>query len=116
LKEYERKANSRRFEEVAPLISDDAIFWFNDGSFRGIDAIKEAFENTWSLDIQDDQYYLDNVEWVIEEDTVAVCTYLYHWRGKVNGQQKNLGDGRGTSVMKKEKDWKIVHEHLSRIP
>ncbi len=116
MREYERKANGHRFEEVASLISEGAIFWFNDGSFRGIEEIKKAFEKTWSLDIQDDHYYLDNIEWLVEEETVAVCTYLYHWTGKVNGQQRNLGDGRGTCVMKKKKDWKIVHEHLSRMP
>jgi hypothetical protein len=39
---YEKSA-SHRFDEVDPLIADDAVFWFNDGSFSGKDSIRKAF-------------------------------------------------------------------------
>jgi ketosteroid isomerase-like protein len=116
LRDYEKKANSHHFDDVAPLISEDAIFWFNDGSFRGMEAIRQAFEKTWSYDIQDEKFWLDNIEWLVEENDVAACAYLFHWTGMVNGELRDLGHGRGTCVLKKKGDWKIVHEHLSRIP
>jgi len=55
LHEYEQRTNTHRFEEVAPLIADTAIYWFNDGSFQGKDAIKQAFEKTWDF-IQNEHY------------------------------------------------------------
>jgi len=54
------------------------MFWFNDGSFRGIQQIKQAFEKTWSYVIQDEQYWLDNIEWLVEEENTAVFMYLFH--------------------------------------
>ena len=38
LKNYERAANSRDFDQVTPYISDLAIFWFTDGTFAGKEA------------------------------------------------------------------------------
>jgi hypothetical protein len=61
MQEYERNTNSHCFQEIAPLIADDAIYWFNDGSFRGIAEIKQAFEKTWSF-ILDEQYTIDHVQ------------------------------------------------------
>ena len=117
LLDYERKSQSRRFDVVDPLISANAVFWFNDGSYRGKDAIRDAFEKTWSLGIQDESYWLDNIEWIVDEEGVAACTYLFHWKGRIKGELKTLGEGRGTCVIKKEsEDWKIIHEHLSRVP
>ncbi len=46
LRDYEQRTNTHRFAEVAPLIADNAVYWFNDGSFQGKDAIKQAFEKT----------------------------------------------------------------------
>jgi len=48
LRAYEKAANSGNFDEVAPLLSDDAIFWFSNGLYTGIESIKLAFEKTWS--------------------------------------------------------------------
>ena len=114
---YERKASSRRFEDVAPLIADDAVFWFNDGSYVGMELIREAFERTWALEIQDEKYWLDNIRWLVEEERFAVCSFSYHWTGVVKGKFKELGTGRGTCVLRRSgSDWKIIHEHLSREP
>ena len=37
---YETRIDMRRFNEAAPLISAEAVFWFTDATHRGIDAIK----------------------------------------------------------------------------
>jgi len=114
---YERKMVRRHFEDVDPLIADNAVFWFNDGSFSGKHVIRKAFDQTWALEIQDEKYWLDNINWLAKGEGFAVCTFSYHWTGVVRGKLKNLGDGRGTCVLKRfESGWKIAHEHLSREP
>ncbi len=95
LRLYERKASSRHFEDVSPLIADDAVFWFNDGSYVGKESIRKAFENTWALEIRDERYWLDNISWLANEERFAVCTYLYHWTGVVKDKFRELGSGRG---------------------
>ena len=55
LRRYEQAANSGDFDQVAPLITEDATFWFTNGSFVGRAAIRAAFEDTWAI-IQDETY------------------------------------------------------------
>ena len=108
---------SKRFEDVAPLIEDGAVFFFNDGSYVGVESIKEAFEKTWALGIQDERYWSDNIRWLLKEEGVAVCTFDFHWTGVVKGKLEEFGAGRGTCVLRKTgSDWRIVHEHLSAEP
>lgn len=115
LREVERKTNIHRFEEVAPLIADNAIYWFSDGSFHGKAAIKEAFERTWAW-IQDEHYALEDVQWLIDDASAAVCVYTFRWQGIVEGRQEQ-GIGRGTSVFQKVNgQWQVIHEHLSPLP
>ena len=115
LHEYERRTNTHRFEEVAPLIADNATYWFSDGSFQGKDAIRQAFEDTWEL-IKDEHYAIENVQWLVDEKHVSVCIYLFRWQGKVKGQTRQ-GIGRGTSVLQKfGNSWQVTHEHLSSLP
>ena len=115
LREYEQRTNSHRFEEVAPLLAEHAVYWFNDGSFQGLNAIQQAFEKTWDL-IQNERYSIEQVQWLVNEESVAVCIYLFHWQGKVEGQLME-GIGRGTSVLQKlDGQWKVTHEHLSTLP
>ncbi len=113
--EYEQRTNTHRFEEVSPLLADSAVYWFNDGSFQGKDAIKKAFENTWAI-IKDEHYALENMQWLVKDQQTAVCIYLFRWHGKVEGQPMQ-GMGRGTSVLKNDNDrWVVIHEHLSSLP
>ena len=115
LHEYERRTNPHRFEEVSPLIADDATYWFNDGSFQGKDAIRQAFEDTWEL-IKDEHYAIENVQWLVDEEHASVCIYLFRWQGNVEGQIRQ-GKGRGTSVLQKfGNSWQVIHEHLSSLP
>jgi ketosteroid isomerase-like protein len=115
LSTYERRTNTHQFEQVAPLVAPDALYWFTEGSLRGHDAIRGAFVATWDA-IRDERYTLSDVEWPVLEETVAVCTYTFHWRGTVDGMEK-AGSGRGTSVLRRiDGSWQIVHEHLSASP
>ena len=113
LKEYERQTNTHNFDNVLPLISNDAIYWFSDGDFTGINEIKKAFEETW-FKIKDEVYRIDKVEWLVSTDDAAVGVYNFEWKGIVNGIEKN-GSGRGTNVLSRTNGkWQIVHEHLSK--
>lgn len=115
LQEYAQRTNTHRFEEVAPLIAEDAVYWFSDGSFRGKDAIKQAFEKTWAF-IQDEHYAIEDVQWLVDDERSAVCIYLFRWRGQVAGQTMQ-GAGRGTSILaRRDGKWQVIHEHLSALP
>lgn len=116
LKLYETKINLHRFDDLLPVIAEDAVFWFSDGTAHaGITAIRAVFERNWGS-IEDDTYWLDEVKWIAVGDAAASCTYRFNWKG-VSGGQAISGGGRGTTVLRKDNDsdaWRIVHEHLSR--
>tara|TARA_R110000850_G_scaffold42454_30_gene108991 strand:- start:3918 stop:4289 length:372 start_codon:yes stop_codon:yes gene_type:complete len=115
LKEYEQSLSAQIFENVRPLIDDNAVFWFNDGSYHGLDLIEKAFTKTFNL-IKEEKYWLTDLEWISKSDVAASCHYQFNWEGIIHGEHGS-GSGRGTSVMKKiGGSWKIVHEHLSRRP
>ena len=115
LREYEEKTNTHHFDNVAPLISDHAVFWFNDGSFHGLEEIRAAFEKTWSV-IKEEHYAIEDVQWIAVGQEVAVCIYVFRWEGLINGHPQS-GTGRGTSVLRKEDErWVVAHEHLSPMP
>jgi ketosteroid isomerase-like protein len=114
LREYERLANQRDFNALIPFIDENALYWFSNGSYRGIDAIRRAFEQTWK-NIKDERYTISEVSWLFANDYEAVCTYFFHSDGIVNGQRQEYS-GRGTNIFqKKDGKWKITHEHLSKI-
>ncbi|MCS6760714.1 MAG: hypothetical protein MO846_00890 [Candidatus Devosia symbiotica] len=45
---YGERINAYQFAVVQPLIADDAVFWFGDGSHYEIAAIRQAIEATWA--------------------------------------------------------------------
>lgn len=115
MREYEKRTNGHDPEPVAELITEDATYWFNDGSFVGHEAIKGALRKTWAT-IQDETYTIENPQWIAVSETAAACIYTFHWSGLIDGKQFK-GKGRGTSVLKKVGDqWKVVHDHLSSYP
>jgi ketosteroid isomerase-like protein len=112
---FEDAANSADFDKVAPLIADDAVYWFTDGSFEGLPAVRRAFEATWDA-IHDEVYRIEDVRWIAVSETVAVCIYRFVSSGLVDGRPFSAS-GRGTNVLARgPAGWKIVHEHLSREP
>lgn len=115
LRQYEERINRHDFDRLLSLIAFDAIFWFNDGSYSGIDEIRAAFERTWQ-NLANDTYWLDNVLWIARGDTAASCIYQFHWKTVVDGVE-HAGAGRGTTVLRFDGErWLIAHEHLSRFP
>lgn len=115
LSEYIRRTNSHQFDGVAPLIDEDAVYWFSSGSHRGLSAIQAAFERTWSF-IQNEEYAIEDLEWLTVDGQSATCIYTYRWRGSIGGVIRE-GVGRGTNVLRKDgEQWRIVHEHLSPPP
>ena len=115
LLQYEKKYDSHDFKNFKDIIHKDAMYWFNDGSYRGIDQIGEAFTSTWD-DIKDEIYRLNNIEWLCVDENIAVCIYQFTWSGYIDGRVAS-GNGRGTNVfINEEGNWKIIHEHLSRMP
>jgi ketosteroid isomerase-like protein len=111
LHEYEQRLSLHRWEAVADLIHERAVFCFTEGTYRGKDEIEGAFRRTFES-IRDEQYALRDVEWVAVRDEMAVCVYAFHWRGVVDGHAAK-GSGRGTTVLLRVGErWQIVHEHL----
>jgi len=101
-----------QWSAVADLIHDEAMFIFTDSIFRGKSEIGEAFTRTFQT-IQDEQYNISDIEWLVITDEVATCIYNFHWQGVINGQEMS-GGGRGTTVLQMtEKGWQLLHEHLS---
>ncbi|MFD4876588.1 YybH family protein [Streptomyces sp. NPDC058420] len=109
---YEQAANSHAIDRVAPLIASDAVYWFSDGSHRGLGEITGAIERTFTA-IQDEVYEIQDLEWVVLAAEHAVCRYCFFWTGVVDGQPRS-GRGRGTNVLvKRDGAWKVQHEHVS---
>lgn len=110
---YEQATNRHDFAHLVPLIADDATYWFTEGSYHGIDAIRTAVERTFAT-ILDEVYEVEDLEWVAISDDLAVCRYRFSWRGVVDGKLQS-GQGRGTNVVtRRDGAWKMLHEHLSR--
>lgn len=113
--EYERLTNTHDFANVAPLLADDAVYWFSDGSFEGVAEIRGAFERTWAI-IQNERYAISDVRWFWQSDDSAACMYSFSWHGTVDGAPAE-GSGRGTSLLRRDAGrWQVVHEHLSLRP
>lgn len=119
LDKFEELAAQRRFELVEPHIHKEAYFRFNDGDFRGVAEIRQAFEKTWATTSQaiEDRYYLTDIVVLTNDVESATATYTYNWEGKFEKQEFSV-QGRGTRVLTRSKGdgLQIIHEHLSRFP
>jgi ketosteroid isomerase-like protein len=111
---YEAASGTHDFSNVADLIHPNAMFRFRDGDFIGIDAIRAAFEKTWtSWDVKDERYYLTDVVIVHIDAGSASITYAFNWSGVVDGKSFS-SSGRGTGVIVKNgANLQFIHEHLS---
>ncbi|WP_052397095.1 YybH family protein [Streptomyces sp. NRRL F-5123] len=112
LRRYEQAANSHDVDRVMPLIAEDAVYWFTDGSHRGRAEIAGALARTFAA-IREETYEISDVEWVVLAPAHAVCRYRFRWTGVVGGRTRS-GTGRGTNVVvRRDGGWKMLHEHLS---
>ncbi len=115
LSQYERLTNTHDFDQVGALIDEEAIFWFSSGSYSGKVAIRAAFERTWNM-IREEKYAIRDVVCVAKSEATACYVYTFHWEGLIDGKTAQ-GKGRGSSVIvRKGRDWKVAHEHLSAFP
>lgn len=114
MREYECVTNSHDLQAALSLIDEEAIYLFSDGSVHiGKQAIEKVLRRNFEL-IQDEEYSLDNLTWILDTDDTAACLYDFSWSGIVNGEPAS-GSGRGTSILVRSGDnWRVVHEHLSR--
>lgn len=115
LSAYIEKLNTHSWEQIAPCVTEDAVFIFTEDTFTGHAAAKTAFEKTFAL-IQDEHFSLHDIVWTVVTDDVAACRYEFRWKGLISGQEAS-GGGRGTTILRKTNGrWLIAHEHLGPYP
>ncbi|MCA9562149.1 MAG: nuclear transport factor 2 family protein [Myxococcales bacterium] len=110
---YERASDSHDLNGVLSLVAPGAVYFFsNKTAYLGKLAIGAAIARNFGA-ISEESYRLENVRWLAESESVAVCIYDYHWSGVIT-EQRASGSGRGTTVLQRSPDgWRVVHEHLS---
>jgi len=118
LDRFEELANDENFDLIADMIADSAFFRFNDGDYRGKEAIRAAFERTWRGDptIRKSSFSISEIVVLTTDSKSATATYNWTWEGS-QGDQRFQIHGRGTRVLSyREGRFQILHEHLSRAP
>lgn len=113
LQRFELAQSTRDFNQVAEMIHPDALFRFNDGDFRGLEEIREAFERTWALDVEESTYRVENIVVETIDTASAVATFDWVWSGEGEGGPFQI-HGRGTTiVVEHEVSLRVLIEHLS---
>ncbi|MDP1591400.1 MAG: nuclear transport factor 2 family protein [Prosthecobacter sp.] len=112
---YVEKLNTHSWEQIAPCVTENAVFIFTEDTFVGKAAARAAFEKTFKL-IENEVFSLHDIMWTVVTDDVATCRYEFRWKGLISGQEAS-GGGRGTSILRKvDGRWLIAHEHLGPYP
>jgi len=110
---YTKASATSQWENVAPLIHEDCVVTFSNGSsHQGKDQVEQAFRRNFEL-IQDDTYGVSDVHWVQRSAHTAIYVYAYAWSGIIHGQPAS-GAGRGSSTLtySDDKGWQLICEHL----
>lgn len=111
IRSYETALATQDWQQIAPLIHDDCVAVFTENTFRGKTAVEAAFRKTFAL-IEDETYGINNINWQLRTENVAVLTYNFAWSGTIDGQAAS-GGGRGSSVLVCENGrWLLLLEHL----
>jgi ketosteroid isomerase-like protein len=115
LSSYVEKLNTHSWDQIAPCVTEDAVFLFTEDTFVGKAAAKAAFEKTFKL-IENEVFSLHDIAWTVVTDEVATCHYEFRWMGLISGQESS-GGGRGTTILRRvDGRWLIAHEHLGPYP
>jgi ketosteroid isomerase-like protein len=103
----------RDIDAALPLLTDDAVFFYSNGSsLWGKAAFAAAITASWTR-VERYTYTTDEAVWLAESGSAAAVIYAFSWSGVVGGEDV-VGGGRGTRVFRREADgWRIAHEHLS---
>ncbi|MBC7838675.1 MAG: nuclear transport factor 2 family protein [Nitrospiraceae bacterium] len=118
LHRFEEIAEKEDFALLRDMIHERAYFRFNDGDFRGREAIQAIFEKTWRGDptVKKSRFYLSDIVVLTTDNSTATATYTYNWEGSQGGREFRI-QGRGTRVLLSDNgQFRIIHEHLSRFP
>ncbi|MDH4475276.1 MAG: nuclear transport factor 2 family protein [Verrucomicrobiaceae bacterium] len=111
LSTYVEKLNTHAWVQIAPCVTEDAVFLFTEDTFVGKAAAKAAFEKTFKL-IENEVFSLHDIAWSVVTDEVATCHYEFRWKGLISGQESS-GGGRGTTILRRvDGRWLVAHEHL----
>ncbi|WP_299508276.1 nuclear transport factor 2 family protein [uncultured Roseobacter sp.] len=112
VKEYEHALGTQDWSSIAPLISDDAIVIFSNGTLHaGKEAIRAAYQHNFNT-IKGEEYRIENVHWLAETADAAAYSFEFHWTGVIEGREAS-GSGRGTAVLVRNDDrWLIAGEQL----
>lgn len=105
---------SRDMAAALPLVADDAIFFYSNGTtLRGKDAFAATLTANWQR-ISDYKYETRDPVWILETDDAAAVVYAFSWSAKV-GDNAVSGSGRATRVFRRDPSgWLLTHEHLSQ--
>lgn len=115
LSTYIEKLNTHSWEQIAPCVTEDAVFLFTEDTFVGKATAKVAFEKTFQL-IENEVFSLHDIAWTVVTDEVATCHYEFRWKGLISGQESS-GGGRGTTILRRvDGRWLIAQEHLGPYP
>jgi ketosteroid isomerase-like protein len=115
LSSYVEKLNTHSWDQIAPCVTEDAVFLFTEDTFVSKAAAKAAFEKTFKL-IENEVFSLHDIAWTVVTDEVATCHYEFRWKGLISGQESS-GGGRGTTILRRvDGRWLIAHEHLGPYP
>lgn len=100
LHSFEALAEKEDFNLIRHMIHEKAYFRFNDGDFRGREAIQAVFEKTWRGDpsVQKARFYLSDIVVLTTDSNTATATYTYNWEGSQGDKQFRI-QGRGTRVL-----------------
>lgn len=113
VKSYENALRSQNWENIAPLISSQVTVTFSNGTVHHGAEVRKAFQNNFEK-IKNEDYRMDQLTWLIKEETHAVYLFEFNWSGFVNGQLIS-GNGIGTSVIINEGNgWQLLTEHLGK--
>lgn len=111
IKQYESALATQDWENVSPLIHNDCVAVFSEGTYVGKAQVEKAFKKTFEL-IKEEKYRLSDVYWVTKTENFAVFICNFHWSGIIHGQQAS-GYGRGTStIINNHGCWQLIAEHL----
>jgi len=116
INQYVAALASQKWENVQSLIHENAVVTFSSGAVhKGKAAIKKAYEHNFSL-IKSEEYRLSAIHWVYKDESTAVYTFVYNWKGYINNQLAG-GKGTGTTTLKKvDSNWLLLAEHLGTFP
>jgi ketosteroid isomerase-like protein len=104
----------RDMSAALPLVADDAIFFYSNGTtLQGKEAFAATMTANWQR-ISDYKYETRDPVWTLETGDAAAVVYAFSWSAKV-GDNAVSGNGRATRIFRREGSaWLLTHEHLSQ--